>query len=114
MTAAHSDAAGSLKHGLLSLPAAALDDEAGCHAPHNDPGVPAAAPPAALGPARRWSCPTSTRADLGRPDFDINSTESSKGTTSSAREWRIRVPGFTVLACPQFFQAGQSRTRRAE
>ena len=38
---------------------------------------------------------------------------SANGTTSSARLCRITVPGFTVLAVPHFFHAGQRRTRRA-
>jgi hypothetical protein len=38
---------------------------------------------------------------------------SPKGTTSSALECRMTVQGFTVLALPCFFQAGQSRTSRA-
>lgn len=32
-----------------------------------------------------------------------------KGMTSSCHEWRIVVLGLTVVAVPQFFQAGQSR-----
>ncbi len=42
-----------------------------------------------------------------------SSSESLKGITSSARECRITVPGFTVLADPHWFHAGQSRTSRA-
>ena len=42
-----------------------------------------------------------------------SSSESPKGITSSARECRITVPGFTVLADPHWFHAGQSRTSRA-
>ena len=58
------------------------------------------------------------RADLdqrraGSPLFLTSSSLSANGTTSSARLCRITVPGFTVLAVPHFFHAGQSRTSRA-
>jgi hypothetical protein len=49
--------------------------------------------------------PTSTSAVAGNPLFLTNSSESAKGTTSSAWLCRITVPGFTVLAVPHFFQA---------
>ena len=57
--------------------------------------------------------PTSISADAGSPLFLTSSSLSANGITSSARLCRITVPGFTVLAVPHFFQAGQSRTSRA-
>ena len=56
--------------------------------------------------------PTSINADR-HPLFFANSSLSANGITSSARLCRITVPGFTVLAVPRFFQAGQSRTSLA-
>src|SRR5438045_9716139 len=63
------------------------------------------------GSASRWSLPTSIRVQAGSPLFLTSSSESAKGTTSSARLCRIVVFGFTVLAEPYFFQAGQSSPR---
>ena len=66
-----------------------------------------ASPPAAPGrPAGDRCRPRSASAPL----FFASSSLSAKGTTSSARLCRITVPGFTVLAVPYFFQAGQSST----
>ena len=62
------------------------------------------------GSVRQWSLPTSTNADLGRPLVLRISSLSSKGTVSSARECRIVVFAFTVVAEPQVFHAGHSRT----
>jgi len=50
------------------------------------------------GSASRWSVPTSTKEAAGGPLAAIKPTESSNGTTSSARECRITVSGFTVVA----------------
>jgi hypothetical protein len=36
-----------------------------------------------------------------------------EGNHVVAREWRMTVPAFTVLAEPHFFQAGQSSTSLA-
>lgn len=62
------------------------------------------------GSASRWSVPTSSNV---APLVLANSSESTKGTTSSARLCRITVSAFTVLTVPYFFHAGQSSTSLA-
>ena len=61
--------------------------------------------------AKRCSVPTSISDSKGKPLFLTNSSESENGTVSSALECRMIVLGFTVVAVPHFFQAGQRRTR---
>ena len=71
------------------------------------PRTPATSPPAAPGRPAGDTAPTSINV---APLSFANSSLSANGITSSARLCRITVPGFTVLAVPYFFQAGQSRT----
>ena len=60
------------------------------------------------------ACPTSISDSNGSPLFFTSSSESANGTTSSDLECRITVPGFTVVAVPHRFHAGQSNTSVVE
>ncbi len=66
--------------------------------------------PNASGSANRCSVPTSINADEPSPLFLTSSSESANGTVSSDLECRMVVLGFTLVAVPQVFYAGQSRT----
>ena len=54
--------------------------------------------------------PTSISDSEGKLAVPKSSSVSANGTTSSAWECRMTVSGFTVVAVPHRFQAGQSRT----
>ncbi len=45
-----------------------------------------------------------------RPLFRTRSTLSANGTTSSAPEYKMTVPGLTAVTVPYFFRAGQTLT----
>ena len=66
------------------------------------------------GSASRCSWPTTIKADSDRPLFCNNSTESANGTTSSALECRLIVPGLTVFAVPHRFHVGHIRPSGVE